>query len=146
MLSPHFIIYIPIYQKTYAPLSLRLVPFLTIWHLAYRAKRTAGHLRVIRIVTRNPLKTKRSRRWKQSHVRGVLTFEPASIFMHTKKQYRPIQGRCFHYHNLNTDRKRRLFKFRKGHSVPKEDIRSGFVIVQSNVDQRYDVGPLCLMV
>ena len=33
--------------------------------------------------------------------------------------------------------------FRKGHSVPKEDIRSSFVIVQSNVDQHYDVGPLC---
>ena len=33
----------------------------------------------------------------------------------------------------------------KGHSVPKEEIRSGFVIVQSNVDQHYDVGPLCLI-
>ena len=50
-----------------------------------------------------------------------------------------------HDHNLNTDRKRRLFKFRKGHSVPKEESRSRFVIVQSNVDQRYDVGLLCLI-
>ena len=79
-------------------------------------------------------------------MRGVLTFEPASIFMHTRKQYiDKFKAAGCHDHNLNTDRKRRLFKFRKGHSVPKEEIRSGFVIVQSNVDQHYDVGPHCLI-
>ena len=47
-------------------------------------------------------------------------------------------------HNLNTDRKRRLFNFGKGTQVPKEGIGSGlFSASNQNGDRHYDVGPLC---
>ena len=52
-------------------------------------------------------------------------------------------ARC-HDHDLNTDRKRRLFMFRKGTEVLNEVIRSGLLsAAYQNGDQHYDVGPLC---
>ena len=53
-----------------------------------------------------------------------------------------------HGHNLNTDRKRRFFKLRKGiEQVLKEGIRSGLLSMPyKNGDQHYDVGPLCSIV
>ena len=47
-------------------------------------------------------------------------------------------------HNLNTDRKRRRFKFRKGVASRRNLIRF-LSAANQNVDQRYDVGPLCLI-
>ena len=119
-------------------------------------KRTAGHLR---IKPRN-LHCDAHRRWKQEHMYGcwkqrhvspVLTFEPASSSNADKFTWSLNAS-----HNLNTERKRKCFKFCKNIEFLKEGIWFGllsaayqngnqhyFNLVQrALVLKDYDLGPL----
>ena len=99
----------------------------------YRAKWTAGYLLVSNVICivsyTSPLKIRAHGRWKQRRLSAVLTFEPVSIFLCIQSS-NADKFKVFgcHGHNLNTDRKRRLFKFRKGIEVVMEGIWSGFVV------------------
>ena len=76
---------------------------------------------------------------------AVLSYQ-TSVYFHL---YRRSNADKFmvvgcHDHDLNTYRKRRLFKFRKCTEVLKEGIWSGlFSAAYQNGDQYYDAGPLC---
>ena len=118
---------------------------------SYRTKRTAGYLLVSNVICivmyTSPLKIRAHGRWKQRRVSSVLTFN-LRVFLCIQSsnadKFKVVGG---HGHNLKTDRKRRIFKFRKGIEVMKEAIWSGLLSAPyQNGDQHYDVGPLWLIV
>ena len=84
------------------------------WFRSYRAKRTAGHLRVIRIVTRNSLKTGRARPLKTKPCAICFDYRTCVYFHVQSSNIDKFKVVGCHDHNLNTDSKWRLFKFRKG--------------------------------
>ena len=115
-----------------------------------RAKQTAWYLlvsNIICIVTyTSPLKIRAHVRWKQRRVSAILTFEPALFLCIQGSIADKFKVVGCHGYNVNTVRKRPIFKFRKAIEVLKEGIWSGLLSAPyQNGDQHYDIGPLCLI-
>ena len=114
-----------------------------IVYLSYRAKRTAGHLRVSH-VNCNVMHTSALVYTKPCAMR--FDFRSCVLYIQSSVADKFKVVGC-HGHNLNTDHKRRHFKFRKGIEVVKLRIWSDLLsAAYQNGDQHYDVGPLCLII